>query len=153
VKTYPEFERELMRDICRACSLPAHLLSPKEPIVNATEEPKIEIGWAVLELMGHRRLAGYIRPVELGGSVLLRIDVPKPETVSEAGPWAATQFYSPHAVYCITPCTMETAIRTAGVGKVEPVSRWELPAAPTVPFARGAADPGDLLDESHRDHD
>lgn len=107
------------------------------------------LGWCVLELLGHRRLAGFVRPVELGGHVLLRLDVPKPETASEAGPWAATQFYSPSAVYCITPCTMETAVRSAGVGKVEPVSRWELPAAP---FARGAAERGDVLVES-RDHD
>lgn len=33
-------------------------------------------GWAILELMGHRRLAGYVSECEVAGTKLLRIDVP-----------------------------------------------------------------------------
>ncbi len=32
--------------------------------------------WAILELMGHRRLAGFVTEQEIGGANLLRIDVP-----------------------------------------------------------------------------
>lgn len=31
--------------------------------------------WAILELMGHRRLAGFITEQEIGGSAMLRLDV------------------------------------------------------------------------------
>jgi hypothetical protein len=48
-------------------------------------------GWAVLELMGHRRLAGHLSEQQIGGSSFLRIDVPTEPP--------ATQFYSPSAVY------------------------------------------------------
>lgn len=33
-------------------------------------------GWAILELMGHRRLAGYLREQQVGGAAFVRIDVP-----------------------------------------------------------------------------
>jgi len=33
-------------------------------------------GWCVLELMGHRRLAGYVSEQEIAGADMLRIDVP-----------------------------------------------------------------------------
>lgn len=70
-------------------------------------------GWAVLELMGHRRLAGYVQEAEIAGGAFVRIDVP--EVVLDASDdTAATQFYSPGAVYCITPCTEEAARAVAG---------------------------------------
>lgn len=56
-------------------------------------------GWAILELMGHRTLPGYVSFTELGGAALIRIDV--------LG--ASSQFYSPSALYCLTPCTREAA--------------------------------------------
>lgn len=33
-------------------------------------------GWAFLELMGHRKLAGYLSEASVGGASMLRIDVP-----------------------------------------------------------------------------
>jgi hypothetical protein len=78
-------------------------------------------GWCVLELMGHRRLAGMVTEVEIAGSGMLRIDVP-----GEDGP-TATQFYSPSAVYAITPTTEAIARGFARRYRPEPVQRWELP--------------------------
>lgn len=43
-----------------------------------TDSKSIFEGWAVLELMGHRRLGGYLREVEMGGGKMLRIDIPRP---------------------------------------------------------------------------
>lgn len=108
------------------------------------------IGWAILELMGHRRLAGYVRPVEVAGKGFLRIDVPGPGAKDEAGPWSVTQFYAPDAVYCVTPTTAETAIRAAGIGTPAPVSRWELPAAPD---PQPAPDPRTPAARSYYDSD
>jgi hypothetical protein len=80
-------------------------------------------GWAIVELMGHRRLAGYVREVELAGAAMLRLDVP--ERGDEP---AATQFYSAGALYCLTPTTEDTARQVAVGARVAPVQRWELPA-------------------------
>lgn len=104
-------------------------------------------GWAILELMGHRRLAGYVTDVEIAGGRMLRLDVP-----DEPGPtgeeYAATQFYSPAALYCLTPTTEDIARAVALRARPEPVHRWELP--------RPATDPVELsgeLDESVLDLD
>jgi hypothetical protein len=97
-------------------------------------------GWAILELMGHRRLAGYVREVEIAGAGLLRIDVPG----AGAEP-IATQFYSPASLYCLTPTTEEMARAVAKRSRPEPVHRWELPAA-TVPAGVGH----DAVDDDDR---
>lgn len=85
-------------------------------------------GWAILELMGHRRLAGYVREQNVAGAGFLRIDVPDPKEDAER-PFSATQLYAPGAIYCITPTTEDIACRLARANQPAPVSRWELPAA------------------------
>lgn len=71
-------------------------------------------GWAVLELMGHRRLAGRISQQNVGVAALIRIDVPSTPPV--------TQFYAPGAIYAITPCTEEVARGVAEKIQADPVS-------------------------------
>ena len=83
-------------------------------------------GWVILELMGHRRLAGYLTEQEIAGEGFLRLDIPNGNPTD--GPPKATQFYRPAAVYCITPTSEETARRVAKLSQPEPVRRWELPA-------------------------
>lgn len=90
--------------------------------LNVTSEQEIFEGWVVLELMGHRRLAGRMREQQIGGASFLRLDVE-----DEAGTPLATQYYSPSAVYCITPTTEEIARAFASRGFDGPVTRWELP--------------------------
>lgn len=76
-------------------------------------------GWAILELMGHRRLAGQVSEVEIAGSKMLRIETPGPNPV--------TQFYSSAAIYCLTPTTEEVARAIAETNRPTPVSPFELP--------------------------
>lgn len=124
--------------------------------MNTETKPAFE-GWCVLELMGHRKLAGYVQQVEVAGTGMLRIDVPAAmscaecrdgkEAVSEAGPGLvyqdrvapplpcpkcsiATQFYSPSALYCLTPTTEALCRRMSANHTPTPVQRYELPAAP-----------------------
>jgi hypothetical protein len=78
-------------------------------------------GWVILELMGHRRLAGYLSEEVVGGTAFLRIDVPGVDSQV-----AATQFYSGSAVYCITPTTEEIARKVAASCQPAPVTAWEL---------------------------
>lgn len=78
--------------------------------------------WAIVELMGHRKLAGLLSDVRIAGAPMLRLDVP-----GEEG-FQATQFYGASAVYCITPTSEETARAFAmHSNRHEPITRWELP--------------------------
>lgn len=78
-------------------------------------------GWAILELMGHRKLAGYVSEQTVGGVAFLRIDVPGNDKDRPA-----TQFYSAGAIYCITPVTEEIVKEVAPRYRPAPVSQWEL---------------------------
>jgi hypothetical protein len=101
------------------------------------------IGWAILELMGHRRLAGHVTEVQVAGAGMLRLDVPGEQT----GDAVATQFYSPSAVYCITPCTEELARRAARLCRPAPVHRYELPAPTPVTAPVGDVEDADPDDD------
>ncbi len=59
-------------------------------------------GWAMLELMGHRRRIGFIKEVEMFGGKLLRIDIPV-----EGGD--VTEFYGCSSVYALRPVSEEVA--------------------------------------------
>jgi hypothetical protein len=79
-------------------------------------------GWAIVELMGHRRLAGYVTEQEVAGHGFLRLDV------HDTDGTVATQLYSPSAVYCLTPTT-EAISRGLGERlRPAPVHAYELPA-------------------------
>jgi hypothetical protein len=86
-------------------------------------EPTIFDEWAILELMGHRRLGGRVREVQIGGAGFLRIDVP-----GDGAEVYVTQFYPPSSVYAITPVSEEVARLVARNNRPQPIQRWELPA-------------------------
>jgi len=67
-------------------------------------------GWAIVEIMGHRRLAGHVSEATIAGAPMLRIDVPGKE---EGAPPKATQFYGGASIFCLTPTTEELARREA----------------------------------------
>lgn len=100
-------------------------------------------GWAILELMGHRRLAGMVREVELFGAKMCRIDVPAAGNSS-----LATQFYGGAAIYCVTPTSEETARRVALTVQPAPVHRWELPER-----SERSTEPSPALDDDEDEPD
>lgn len=71
------------------------------------------IGWAIVELIGHRRVAGYVTEEEVAGTAMLRVDLPMPthdlvsvvEGIERGREMEATQFYPPGSLYCLTPTT------------------------------------------------
>jgi hypothetical protein len=79
-------------------------------------------GWAIVELMGHRRLAAHVSEQEIAGTAFLRLDVHNTEDQAPV----VTQFYSPSAVYCITPTTEDIARKIGERSSPAPVSRFEL---------------------------
>jgi hypothetical protein len=88
--------------------------------------------WAILELMGHKRLAGKVCEHVIAGAAFVRIDVPGVPGHDDR-PWLATQFYSPGAVYCITPVSEDVARQIAArTSSPVPVTKWEL-ERPTAP--------------------
>jgi hypothetical protein len=83
--------------------------------------------WAIAELMGHRRLAGRVREVQIAGAGFLRLDIP-----AAGDDPARTQFISPGSVYALHPVDEDTARAAAAALPVaEPVERWRLTALPT----------------------
>jgi hypothetical protein len=85
--------------------------------------------WAILELMGHVRTAGFVTEEEHFGCKLGRIDIPN-------GDGMATQYFGGSSVYRLTITTEEVARAVAKSNQPEPVHRWELPAPKEEPEQR-----------------
>lgn len=101
--------------------------------------------WAVLELMGHRKIAGHVQELQIGGASFLRLDIPTEPP--------ATQFYSPSAVYCITPTTEAMCRALAATHQPRPVQSWELPEVRALPAPASNGGPRPLRCEFHDDCD
>jgi hypothetical protein len=93
-------------------------------------------GYAILELMGHRRLGGFVQETTLAGGAFLRIDVPG----DVDGEVHSTQFYSPGSVYCLTPCSEDAAKLVARSNRPQPVHQWELPSPTRRPLGQNGED-------------
>lgn len=78
--------------------------------------------WAIVELMGHRRVVGKAEEVEIAGGKLLRVDVPEVD-----GKQAYSQFYGAGSIYCLSPVTEEVAMQFLTRGRSEPWFAWEMP--------------------------
>jgi hypothetical protein len=74
--------------------------------------------WAIVEVIGHKKFAGYVTEQTFGVATLIRVDVPATEQPSKYGlPARSTAEYSKligvGSIYCITPCTEEVARKCA----------------------------------------
>ena len=87
-------------------------------------------GWYILELMGHRKLAGFLTEVTIAGAPMLRLDIPGTADARDGtvNTTPVTQYYSAAAVYCMTPTTEDLARGLAETKRPTPVSQFELPA-------------------------
>ena len=77
--------------------------------------------WAIIELMGHRKVAGKVTEENIGGASFIRTDIYV--TGDEV---KITQYYNPTAVYSITPVTKETAVKYAARNIETPICKWDL---------------------------
>ena len=94
--------------------------------------------WCIVELLGHRRLAGRVREVQIAGAGMLRLDVPPPPGQDA---WQ-TQYVAPASVYALHPTTVDIAVAVASRCRPEPAHRWELPATDPTPSATCDGEPG-----------
>ena len=118
-----------------------------------TEKPFDQ--WAIVELMGHVRVAGKVTEVELFGAKMGRIEIPRsvscprcassglivPPSEAATGltdtcpecdgdrsreAWT-TQFFGGGSVYRLTPCGEAEARAVAAHCQVQPIHAWEMP--------------------------
>jgi hypothetical protein len=78
---------------------------------------EIQAEWAIVELMGHKVVAGLVQKSEMLGKPMLRIDVPETE-----GYPAHTQFYGDAAIYSVTFVSEDVARLTANQLHNNPVA-------------------------------
>lgn len=77
--------------------------------------------WALVELMGHQRIAGLATEVNIAGKGFIRVDVP-----NEKGEFIFTRFYAPDAIYCVSPVDKQIAIGLAVKCASRPVNIYDL---------------------------
>lgn len=70
--------------------------------MSETKTPR-DLGWVMLELMGHRQRIGLAREEEIAGGVMLRIDIPT------EGDGYATEYYGAASIYALRPIAEEVA--------------------------------------------
>jgi hypothetical protein len=113
----------------------------KEMVMEQSDKQAAFEGWAVLEIFGHQRYAGFVSTQAFGQAVLFRVDVPPLEerervtkyyerhegrsvppgsTVKESAVQGYTKYFGPGAIYAMTPCTQEVA--TKAVESIQPRS-------------------------------
>ena len=82
-------------------------------------EEKFE-SWMLLELMGHRRLAGFVTEEERFGTVMCRIDIPTRYNPDNRKLIFTTQYYHHNAIFSATPILESDAIHLANRGELRP---------------------------------
>lgn len=75
--------------------------------------------WAIVEVMGHQRLAGKVSEQVIGGTAFVRVDVPE---VRGSQPF--TKLLGNGAIYAITIVDEETARASAGQLCQAPMDAW-----------------------------
>lgn len=109
-----------------------------------SEQSEKFTGWAIVEVMGHKKFAGFVSEQLIAGAALVRVDVPETqhETRNDdysivATKGAYTKLIGVASIYCITPCDEALARRAAQVlerwSEPIPVSLPQLVAGPSTP--------------------
>lgn len=78
--------------------------------------------WAIVEIMGHHRYAGYVTEQVIAGGSFLRVDVPEFD-----GRPAFTKLFGTSSIYGITPVAESVARAMAQQLDQQPVTVWDLP--------------------------
>jgi hypothetical protein len=135
-------------------------------------------GWAIVEMMGHRKEIGYVTTQAFGQAVLFRVDVPelperefvltRPEYASKDGArqWcpegtkvkrmaspARSCLVAPSSLYAINPCSEEAARTAIERGIERPLIILELPQEKALAIAWPEHDLSKDEDDEERDFD
>lgn len=104
--------------------------------------------WCVVEIMGHKRFAGLVTEQSVGGTSFVRIDIPEVTTSSGQKLPAFTKLFGAASIYCLSPCTEETARAFAATIRAEGFALYEAPrlSAPPNPVRVFTSTPNDSVD-------
>jgi hypothetical protein len=81
-------------------------------------------GWAIVEIMGHQKFAGYVHTQAVGGTAMVRVDVPEID-----GHPGFTKLFGGSSIYCLPPVSQEVARSMALSLRKAPVDVYEFPDA------------------------
>lgn len=115
-----------------------------------SEIQEIFEGWAVCEIMGHNKEAGYCKTIYFGNVAMLRVDVPElpeREIVLKSPEWDAqgkmipkgakvkkeavagrTPLLGMQSIFRLNPCTQEVAMAALEAMTPRPIKVMEMPA-------------------------
>lgn len=88
--------------------------------------------WAILEIMGHQKFAGFLTEATIAGSAFVRIDVPKVTLKDGRILPPFTKLFGPSSIYAMTPCTEETALAWVSQLRQRAFSEYEAPRLPAI---------------------
>jgi len=90
--------------------------------------PEPENGfWALVELFGHQRIAGFVSEHQIGGETFIRVDVPEVKGVN-----GFTRLFGKGAIYSISPVGKDTAQRLCESLRTVPIQPYELRSVPAI---------------------
>lgn len=104
--------------------------------------------WAIVELMGHQKLAGRISEAPFGGATFIRIDVPAIHREGLPPIQAYSVLHGPGSIYRITFVDQPTAELAASQIRGQPYTEWELKRALV---SLPAGHPADAFNEEDED--
>lgn len=97
--------------------------------------------YAIVELMGHVKMAGKVTEEEHFGGPLGRIDIPTDDDY-------VTVYFGHQSIYRITPCDEKAARLVATSNRPAPIRVWELPERISIQYPEpDDEDYGDDWDE------
>lgn len=105
--------------------------------------------WAIVEVMGFKKLAGHVTEQQLAGASLVRVDVPECVTGETIVP-AYSKLVGVGSIYMITPTDEATARKAARVlaHQNDPLPLYIPPEPKQIPATSSADDEeGHLVDE------
>lgn len=104
--------------------------------------------WCVVEIMGHKRFAGFVTEQTIGGNSFVRIDVP--ETLGTDGKTLGpfTKLFGAASIYCLTPCTEATARAFAAGLRSQAFDLYEVQRL-MLPVHNSASDPDRRNDDDY----
>lgn len=130
-------------------------------------------GWAVVEMMGHRKEIGFVTTQAFGQAALFRVDTPElpereytletPEYARHNGAgerWcpagtkvkresspARSCLVAPSSLYAINPCTEQAAMALIERGRSRPLIALELPEQSALPPAPDSDPDEEFMDD------
>lgn len=78
--------------------------------------------WAIVEVMGHKRFAGFVTEQVVAGPGFIRVDVPEVE-----GALAFTKILGTGSIYAMTPVGEPEARAAAAAFRERPIETWMVP--------------------------